>query len=87
VRKSKVYWLLPYKHESENWHLFIERLSQKGARRRGIKKSWQSFVEGAKQAPAQWYSITPLHNGIPSLVDLLKMSAEKLQSVKIESSL
>jgi hypothetical protein len=42
----------------------------------GYQEILAEFVEGAKQAPAQWYSITPLHNGILSLVDLLKMSAE-----------
>jgi hypothetical protein len=39
------------------------------------------FVEGAKQAPAQWYSITPLQNGIPSLADLLEVSGENLQTL------
>jgi hypothetical protein len=39
------------------------------------------FVEGAKEAPAQWYSIKPLYNGIPSLADLLEVSAENMQMV------
>jgi hypothetical protein len=39
------------------------------------------LVEAAKQAPAQWYSIKPLHNDILSLVDLLEVLAENLQAV------
>jgi hypothetical protein len=42
---------------------------------------FSEFVEGAKETPAQWYSIKSLHNGIPSLLDLLEVSAENLQTV------
>ena len=39
------------------------------------------FVVGVKDSEAQWYSIKPLHNNIPSLGDLLEVSAENLQSL------
>ena len=32
------------------------------------------FVEGVKESEAQWYSIKPLKNDIPSLADLLEVS-------------
>jgi hypothetical protein len=36
------------------------------------------FVEGVKESEAQWYSIKPLQNDIPSLANLLEVLAEKL---------
>ena len=33
------------------------------------------FVVGVKESEAQWYSMKPLHNNIPSLADLLEVSA------------
>jgi hypothetical protein len=47
----------------------------------GYQEIFAEFVEGAKQAPAQWYSITPLHNGNSSLADLLEVSGENLQTL------
>jgi hypothetical protein len=47
----------------------------------GYQEIFAEFVEGAKQAPAQWYSIQPLGNGIPSLADLLEVSADNLRTV------
>jgi hypothetical protein len=38
------------------------------------------FVEGVKESQAQWYSIKPLQNDIPSLADLLEVSAENIQN-------
>jgi hypothetical protein len=42
------------------------------------------FVEGVKESEAQWYSIKPLQNDIPFLPDLLKVSAENLQSLLVK---
>jgi hypothetical protein len=36
------------------------------------------FVVGVKELEAQWYSIKPPQNSIPSLADLLEVSAENL---------
>jgi hypothetical protein len=47
----------------------------------GYQEIFAEFVEGAKRSPAQWYSIKPLENGIPSLADLLEVSSENLQIV------
>jgi hypothetical protein len=43
-----------------------------------FKEIFTEFVDGAKQSPSQCYFIKPLHNGIPSLVDLLEVSRENL---------
>jgi hypothetical protein len=45
----------------------------------GYQEIFAEFVEGAKPSEAQWYSVKPLHTGIPSLVDLLEVSSENLQ--------
>jgi hypothetical protein len=46
------------------------------------------FVVGVKESEAQWYSIKPLQNVIPSLVDLLEVSAENLlQSLLVKGGL
>jgi hypothetical protein len=45
------------------------------------------FVYGVKDLGAQWYSIKPLQNVIPSLVDLLEVSAENLQSLLVKGGL
>ena len=47
----------------------------------GYQEIFAEFVEGAKQAPAQWYSIQPLGNGIPSLADLLEVPAAWLANL------
>jgi hypothetical protein len=53
----------------------------------GYQEIFAGFVEGAKQAPAQWYSILPLGNEIPSLTDLLEVLAENLRTVLINAGL
>jgi hypothetical protein len=45
------------------------------------------FVEGVKESQAQWYSIKPLQNDIPSLADLLEVSAENIQSLFAKAGL
>jgi hypothetical protein len=45
------------------------------------------FVVGARESDAQWYSIKPLHNDIPSLADLLEVSAENLQGLFVKAGL
>jgi hypothetical protein len=61
------------------------RIHQKAFSKMGTTAGYQEiiaeFIEGAKQAPAQWYSIQPLGNGIPSLSDLLEVSAENLRTI------
>ena len=43
------------------------------------------FIVGVKESQAQWYSIKPLHNDIPSLADLFEVSAENLQSLFVQA--
>jgi hypothetical protein len=45
------------------------------------------FVVGVKESEAQWYSIKPLQNSIPSLADLLEVSAENLQCLLVKGGL
>jgi hypothetical protein len=45
------------------------------------------FVVGARESEAQWYSIKPLHNDIPSLGDLLEVSALNLQGLFVKAGL
>jgi hypothetical protein len=45
------------------------------------------FVVGARDSDAQWYSIKPLHNDIPSLANLLEVSAESLQGLFVKAGL
>jgi hypothetical protein len=45
------------------------------------------FVEGVKESQAQWYSIKPLQNDIPSFANLLEVSAENLQSLFAKAGL
>ncbi len=45
----------------------------------GYQEIFAEFIQGAKPSEAQWYSIKPLHQGIPSLADLLEVSSENLQ--------
>jgi hypothetical protein len=53
----------------------------------GYQEIFAEFIEGVKESEAQWYSIKPLHNDIPSLADLLEVSAEKLQRFFLEGGL
>jgi hypothetical protein len=53
----------------------------------GYQEIFAEFVVGAKQSPAQWYSIKPLQNGIPSLADLLEVSVENLQTLLSKAGL
>jgi hypothetical protein len=50
-----------------------QKLFSKMSPKAGYQEIFAEFIEGAKQSPAQWYSIKPLQNGIPSLVDLWKV--------------
>jgi hypothetical protein len=36
-------------------------------------------IAGVKESEAQWYSIKPLHNEIPSLGDLHEVSPDNIQ--------
>ncbi len=45
----------------------------------GYQEIFAEFIEGAKLSEAQWYSVKPLHQGIPNLADLLEVSSENLQ--------
>jgi hypothetical protein len=45
------------------------------------------FVVGVKESEAQWYSIKPLGNVIPSLTNLLEVSAENLQCLLVKGGL
>jgi hypothetical protein len=42
-------------------------------------------VEGAKPSEARWYSVKPLHKGIPSLADLLEVMSENLQIILMKA--
>jgi hypothetical protein len=64
-----------------------QKLFSKMSPKVGYREIFAEFVEGAKQSPAQWYSIKPLHNGIPSLADLLEVSAENLQTLLSKAGL
>jgi hypothetical protein len=50
----------------------------------GYQEIFAEFVEGVKESEAQWYSIKSLHTDIPCLADLLKISADNLQSFFLE---
>jgi hypothetical protein len=53
----------------------------------GYQEIFAEFVEGVKQSEAQWYSVKPLHNGIPSLADLLEVSSENLQILLMKAGI
>jgi hypothetical protein len=50
-----------------------------------IQEIFAEFVVGVKESEAQWYSIKPLHNDIPSLGDLLEVSPENLLSLFVQA--
>jgi hypothetical protein len=51
------------------------------------REIFAEFVEGVKESEAQWYSIKPLHNDIPSLADLMEVSSENLQTLLVKGGL
>ncbi len=51
------------------------------------RENFAEFVEGVKESEAQWYSIKPLHNDIPSLADLMEVSSENLQTLLVKGGL
>ena len=53
----------------------------------GYQEIFAEFVEGAKQSEAQWYSLKPLHKGIPSLADLLEVSSENLHILLMKAGI
>jgi hypothetical protein len=59
---------------------FVKKMSTKAR----YQEIFTEFVEGSKH---QWYSIKPLHYGIPSLVDLLEVSAENLETLFMNAGL
>jgi hypothetical protein len=87
VKKPKGRFVITLQIGFREFTLIDPKAFSKMGPKAGYQEIVAKFVGGGKQAPAQWYSIRLLHNIIPSLVDLLKVSADKLQSVKIESSL
>jgi hypothetical protein len=46
-----------------------QKVPQKMFIKAGYQEIFAEFVEGAKPSEAQWYSVKPLHKGIPSLAD------------------
>jgi hypothetical protein len=79
----KSYQLVIYIFQTAYQELAL--IGQKVTEKMSAKASYQEilaeFVEGAKQSPAQWYSLKPLQNGIPSLADLLEVSSENLHII------
>jgi hypothetical protein len=59
----------------------VSKLSMKGSYLEIFAEFLSEFVEGVKESEAQWYSSRPLPNDIPSLADLLGVSAENLQGL------
>ncbi len=57
------------------------------SRNASYQEIFAEFVVGARESEAQWYSIKPLHNDIPSLADLLEVSAENLQGLFVKAGL
>jgi hypothetical protein len=57
------------------------------SKKSGYQEIFAEFVEGVKESEAQWYSIKSLHNDIPCLAELLKVSAENLESFFMEGGL
>jgi hypothetical protein len=53
----------------------------------GYQEIFAEFVEGAKPSEAQWYSVKPLHKGIPSLADLLEVSSDNLQIILMKAGI
>jgi hypothetical protein len=45
------------------------------------REIFAEFIDVVKESEAQWYSIKPLHNNIPSLADLMEVSSENLQTL------
>jgi hypothetical protein len=58
-----------------------QKMFSKMTTKAGYQEIFAESVVGAKQSPAQWYSLKPLHKGVPSLADLLEVSAENLQTL------
>jgi hypothetical protein len=79
----KSYQLVIYIFQTAYQELAL--IGQKVTEKMSAKASHQEilaeFVEGAKQSPAQWYSLKPLQNGIPSLADLMEVSSENLHII------
>jgi hypothetical protein len=50
-----------------------------------IQEIFAEFVVGVKESQAQWYSVKPLQKEIPSLADLLEVSADNLQSLFVQA--
>ena len=53
----------------------------------GYQEIFAEFIEGAKPSEAQWYSVKPLHQGIPSLADLLEVPSENLQILLMKAGI
>ena len=51
------------------------------------REIFAEFIEGVKESEAQWYSIKPLHNDIPSLAELMEFSSENLQTLLVKGGL
>jgi hypothetical protein len=51
----------------------VQKLFSKMTTKAGYQEIFAEFIVVAEQSPAQWYSLKPLHKGIPSLEDLLEV--------------
>jgi hypothetical protein len=64
-----------------------QKLFSKMTTKAGYQEIFAEFIVGTEQSPAQWYSLKPLPKGIPSLADLLEVSAENLQTLLSKAGL
>jgi hypothetical protein len=63
------------------------KLVSKMSTKAGYQEIFADFFTRAKSLQAQWYSLKPLHSGIPSLADLLEVSPENLQTLLTKAGL
>jgi hypothetical protein len=46
----------------------------------GFQEAFAAFFKEVNRSEAQWYSLKPLHNEIPSLSDVLEVSCQRISS-------
>jgi hypothetical protein len=53
----------------------------------GFQEAFAAFFKEANRSSAQWYSLRPLHDEIPSLADVMEVSPENLQRLLVKGGL